>query len=148
MTTYRKPPALVTRVLNPMMKLAVGRLGLGGARRVLEIRGRKSGEWRSVPVNLLVTEGGSYLVSPRGETQWVRNLRVAGDGRLKIGGQTEEFTATEASDDEKPPILRAYLDRWTRETRGLFDVQPGAPEEEFRRISPDHPVFRLQFERR
>jgi len=147
MTAYRKPSALVTRVLNPVMEFAVGRFGLGG-KRVLEVRSRKSGEWRGVPVNLLVVESVRYLVAPRGETQWVRNLRAAGEGRLKARGRIEEFTAIEASGDEKPPILRAYLDRWAREARSLFDAEPGAPEEELRKISPDHPVFRLQFERR
>lgn len=56
--------------------------------RVLSVRGRKSGEVRSVPVNLLPFAGERYLVAPRGQTQWVRNLRVAGEGRLRVGRAT------------------------------------------------------------
>ena len=95
------------------------------------------------PVNLLVLEGEGYPASPRGETQWVRNPHVAGEGRPKLGRGVRGFGATEVPNDEKPPILRAYPDRWAGETRGLFDAQPGAPEEEFLRVAPDRPVFRL-----
>ena len=77
--------------------------------RVLEVRGRKSGEWRRTPVNPLNYEGERYIVAPRGETQWVRNLRASGEGRSAEGPQDEEFTATDLPDDEKLPLLRAYL---------------------------------------
>ncbi len=147
MTAYRKPSTFVVRGLNPMVGFLVRRLGLDlGGKRVLEVRGRKSGEWRGVPVNELVVEDRRYLVSPRGETQWVRNLRAAGSagGRLVTGRQVERFTATEVSDDEKPPLLRAYLARWERETKGLFAAGPEATEAELRDIAPDHPVFEIR----
>src|SRR5206468_6443931 len=77
--------------------------------RVLYVRGRSSGEWRSTPVNLLTYEGARYLVAPRGQTQWVRNMRAAGGGELHVGRRVEPFTYTELADAEKPAVLRAYL---------------------------------------
>jgi deazaflavin-dependent oxidoreductase (nitroreductase family) len=113
--------------------------------RELRVRGRKSGEWRTTPVNLLTHEDDRYLVAPRGETQWVRNLRAAGEGELRVGRRTEAFRATELPDAEKPAILRAYLKRWKAEVGVFFGgVGPDAPEDELRRISPDHPVFRIE----
>ena len=112
--------------------------------RVLEVRGRKSGEPRRTPVNLLTVEGTRYLVAPRGHTQWVRNLRASGSGRLWLGRRAQEFTAQELPDDEKVPLLRAYLKKWSWEVGQFFGgVGADAPEEELRRIAPDHPVFRI-----
>jgi deazaflavin-dependent oxidoreductase (nitroreductase family) len=112
--------------------------------RILEVRGRKSGEPRRTPVNLMELDGQRFLVAPRGHTQWVRNLRASGSGRLLIGRRGEDFTAVELTDDEKPALLRAYLRKWKWEVGQFFDgIGPDAPEEELRRIAPDHPVFRI-----
>ena len=112
--------------------------------RELRVRGRTSGEWRTTPVNLLTVDDGRYLVAPRGETQWVRNLRVAGDGELRVGRRTEAFRATELPDDEKVEILRAYLKRWKAEVGVFFGgVSAKSSDDELRRIAPNHPVFRL-----
>jgi deazaflavin-dependent oxidoreductase (nitroreductase family) len=111
---------------------------------VLEVRGRKTGEWRTTPVNLLTFEGDQYLVAPRGTTQWVRNLRASGEGRLLLGRRVQQFTAAELSDDEKLPQLRAYLTKWKWEVGVFFGgVGPDSADEELRRIAPDHPVFRI-----
>jgi deazaflavin-dependent oxidoreductase (nitroreductase family) len=113
--------------------------------RMLYVRGRASGEWRSTPVNLLTVDGERYLVAPRGLTQWVRNMRVAGGGELRVGRRVERFTATEIADADKPPLLRAYLRKWKFEVGVFFDgVGPDAPDEELRRIAPGYPVFRLR----
>ncbi len=112
--------------------------------RVLEVRGRKSGEWRRTPVNLLTFEDTRYLVAPRGEVQWVKNLRASGQGRLRVGRRTEDFTATEVTDEEKPPLLRAYLRKWKWEVGAFFGgVGPDSTDDELRRIAPDHPAFRI-----
>jgi deazaflavin-dependent oxidoreductase (nitroreductase family) len=112
--------------------------------RVLRVRGRKTGEWRSVPVNLLTFDGRRYLVAPRGTTQWVRNLRAAGGGELRLGRRTEPFTATEVTGTDKVAVLRAYLKRWRAEVGVFFDgVKADAPDDELRRIAPNHPVFVL-----
>ena len=97
---YLKPGWLVARVANPLLM----RLGLVPT---LAVRGRKSGRWRSVPVNVLEVGGRRYLVAPRGETEWVRNLRAAGEGELRGRGGVERFRATEVPDDQKPPLIEA-----------------------------------------
>ncbi|WP_409184416.1 nitroreductase family deazaflavin-dependent oxidoreductase [Amycolatopsis sp. VS8301801F10] len=112
--------------------------------RVLGVRGRKSGELREVPVNLLPFEGKQYLVAARGETQWVRNLRAAGEGQLTVGRRTETFRYRELSDDEKPAILRSYLKRWAFEVGAFFEgVDAKAPEEKLLEIAPGYPVFEV-----
>jgi len=112
--------------------------------RVLYVRGRKSGEWRSTPVNPLTHRGKRYLVSPRGHTQWVRNMRVAGGGELRVGRRVEAFTATELADEQKPELLRAYLGHWKFEVGVFFDgVGPDAPEEKLLEIAPGYPVFEI-----
>lgn len=145
MAVYQKPGWFTNHVFNPLVALLT-RAGLSVyGSRVLAVRGRKSGEWRTTPVNLLILDGVQYLVAPRGHTQWVRNLRVAGEGELRLGRRAAPFVATEVPDAEKIPILRAYLRKWKVEVGAFFGgVGPDAPEEELRRIAPDHPVFRIQ----
>jgi hypothetical protein len=83
-------------------------------------------------------------VAPRGETQWVRNLRASGEGRLRKGRRIEEFTAIELPDDEKVLLLRAYLKKWAWEVGAFFQgVGADAPDDDLRRIAPLHPVFRI-----
>lgn len=142
--TFQEPGWFTRHVVNPTINLAM-RLGLSLAgSRILEVKGRKSGEWRRTPVNLLDFEGERYLVAPRGETQWVRNMRALGGGRLVLGRRTEEFEATELPDADRPRLLRAYLKKWKWEVGAFFDgVGPDSSEEELRRIAPEHPVFRI-----
>jgi deazaflavin-dependent oxidoreductase (nitroreductase family) len=110
--------------------------------RVLRVKGRKSGEWRSTPVNLLTHEGADYLVAPRGHAQWVRNLRAIGTGELVVGRRVETFRATELADADKPAVLRAYLKRWKFEVGVFFDgVGADASDEDLLRIAPGYPVF-------
>jgi deazaflavin-dependent oxidoreductase (nitroreductase family) len=114
--------------------------------RVLAVRGRRTGEWRTVPVNLLTHEGARYLVAPRGHTQWVRNLRAAGGaGELRLGKRSEAFVADELADADKPQILRAYLRRWKFEVGVFFEgVDHTASDETLLAIAPGYPVFRLR----
>ena len=142
---YRRPDWFTKHVFNPAVQ-ALTRLGISVAgSRVLEVAGRKTGAPRRTPVNLLELEGELYLVSPRGNTQWARNLRVAGSGRLLVGRRSEAFAATELGDDDKLPVLRAYLRRWNWELGRFFEgVGPDSPDGELRRIAPRHPVFRIR----
>lgn len=141
---YRRPGWFTNHVVNRLVA-GLTRLGIGVAgSRVLEVRGRTTGEWRRTPVNPLPFEGSRYLVAPRGTTQWVKNLRASGEGRLRVGRRTEPFTAVEVADDDKPPLLREYLRRWKWEVGVFFGgVGPDATDEELRRIAPDHPAFRI-----
>ncbi|ELP63490.1 nitroreductase family deazaflavin-dependent oxidoreductase [Streptomyces turgidiscabies] len=110
----------------------------------LSVLGRKSGEWRRVPVNPLPYEGGPYLVSARGHSEWVRNMRAAGGGRLKVGRRVQEFTAVELPDAEKPVVLRTYLKKWGWEVGRFFgDVDANSTDEELLAAAPKHPVFRI-----
>src|SRR5215468_8894367 len=116
MNAESQPRYVVPTRGTAMFNSAVGRLTKLGVSvygsRVLAVRGRKSGEWRTVPVNLLVHDGERYLVAPRGETEWVRNIRVAGGGELRLGRTREPIAVVELADVDKPPILRLYLERW------------------------------------
>jgi deazaflavin-dependent oxidoreductase (nitroreductase family) len=141
-------PGPFTAAFNWLVALLT-RLGLSVyGSRVLAVRGRASGEWRATPVNLLEHDGARYLLAPRGVTQWVRNIRAAGGGELRLGRGREAIRVVELADAEKPAVLRAYLRRWRFEVGVFFQgVGPDASEEELRRIAPDYPVFRVLPER-
>jgi deazaflavin-dependent oxidoreductase (nitroreductase family) len=142
---YQRPGWFTKYVFNSIVA-GLTRLGISVlGSRVLRVRGRTSGEWRSTPVNLLTVDGQRYLVAPRGETQWVKNIRKSGGGELLLGRKTEPIAVVELVDDEKPDLLRAYLKRWKAEVGVFFGgVSADSPAEDVRRIAPDHPVFRIQ----
>ena len=141
---YIKPDWFTKNVFNPFVALMT-RAGVSvWGSRVLRVRGRKSGEWRSSPVNLLTFEGKQYLVAPRGNTQWVRNIRVSHEGELLLGSKAQHIDVAELPDEKKVPLLRAYLKRWKFEVGVFFSgVSADSPESELRRIAPDHPVFEI-----
>jgi deazaflavin-dependent oxidoreductase (nitroreductase family) len=141
---YRAPGWFTRNVFNRSIAFLTrhGVSVLGS--RVLAVKGRSSGEWRTTPVNLLELDGHRYLVSPRGEGQWVRNLRHACTGELRVGKRVEQFRGRELSDDEKVAVLRAYLKRWKFEVGVFFDgVGPNSTDEELRAIGPRHPAFEV-----
>lgn len=141
---YRAPGWLTRNVFNRAVAFLTrhGVSILGS--RVLAVRGRTSGAWRTTPVNLLDHGGRRYLVSARGEGQWVRNLRVAGTGELRVGRRTEAFRGRELSDEEKAPVLRAYLKRWKVEVGAFFDgVGPDSSDAEIIAIAAKHPAFEV-----
>jgi deazaflavin-dependent oxidoreductase (nitroreductase family) len=144
MAQYQKPDWLTKHVFNPLVMLLTNRgLSVRGS-RILAVRGRRSGQIRTTPVNPLEIGGARYLVAPRGETEWVRNLRAARGGELRLGRHREPIGVEELPDEAKPPILREYLRRWKTETEKFFDgVTAESPESELRRIAPRHPVFRV-----
>lgn len=142
---YAAPDWFTRRIFNPLVA-GLTRLGISvWGSRVLGVPGRTSGLWREVPVNLLTVDGVDYLVAPRGTTQWVRNLRASGHGRLRLGRTTETFAATELIDAEKPVVLRCYLERWAWEVKAFFDgVDATSTDEQLTRAGPNHPVFRIE----
>jgi deazaflavin-dependent oxidoreductase (nitroreductase family) len=141
---YKKPGWVTRNVLNKMMMGLAGRgLKVGGT-RVLEVKGRKSGQPRRVPVNLLELDGNDYLVAPRGEADWVKNVRAAGALDLILGRKRQAFKATELEGPEKIRVLRAYLKRWKFEVGMFFDgVGPDSSDEQFKAVSDKHPAFAL-----
>lgn len=143
-TDYRAPGWFTRNVFNRLVSVLTrnGVSVLGS--RVLAVKGRSSGQWRTTPVNLLDHDGRRYLVSPRGETQWVRNLRVAGTGELRLGKRAEPFRGRELTDEEKLPVLRSYLKRWKAEVGIFFEgTGPDSSDEQLREIAPKHPAFEV-----
>ncbi|HEY3735211.1 MAG TPA: nitroreductase/quinone reductase family protein [Streptosporangiaceae bacterium] len=143
---YRKPGWFTKNVFNrTVASLTRAGISVLGS-RVLEVRGRKSGLARRNPVNLLTFDGKQYLVSPRGQTEWVRNVR-ADDGRLDLllGRRRQHYRGQELPDDqEKVAVLRAYLKRWKAEVGVFFDgVGPDSTDEQIKDIAHKHPVFQL-----
>src|SRR5262245_23145453 len=127
---FQKPTRL-ERMFNKAFGFLV-RLGGGFEHTyLLEVRGRKSGKVYVLPVDLLTEGARQYLVAPHGSTQWVRNAEVAGVVRLRKGRQVQEFRLRALSAAERPPILKAYLDRFRREVQRSFPVPAGAPVEAF-----------------
>ena len=143
---YLAPDAVARRLANPIMSTLV-RLGVGlRGGRILHVRGRRSGAWRTTPVNPLPLGGATYLVAPRGRTEWVRNLRAAGTGRLQKGRRFTDFTAVEVADDDKGPIIRAYLELWAMETAKFFDgLDASSSDAEIAAVAPGFPVFRIEY---
>jgi deazaflavin-dependent oxidoreductase (nitroreductase family) len=137
-------PDRAAHVFNTLTKWLTARgISLLGS-RVLAVRGRKSGEVRTTVVNLFTYEGSRYLLAPRGHTQWVRNLRAAGEGELRLGRRGERFTPVEIADAEKPPLIRLYLRKWAWETGAFFDgLKADSPEADIEAAAPGFPVFRI-----
>ncbi len=136
-------PNIVERLFNRLFGLLV-RLGVGLPHNyILEVRGRKSGRLHSTPVNLLNFKNRLYLVSGRGGTQWVRNARASGRITLKKGWKRIDCKSRVLSDEEKPEVLKAYLDRFTLTVQRYFPVKAGSPREAFVPFAGDYPVFEL-----
>lgn len=140
---YKRPPLFIAKVANPLLNTLV-RLGRrpGGA-ATLVVPGRTSGKPRRTPVNPLEFEGATYLVAPRGDTHWARNLRASGGGELRMGRKTLRFSSEEIGGEQRPPVLRAYLDRWGGITKSQFEVRGDETVDELAEIAPRHPVFRI-----
>jgi len=136
-------PATFARVFNKLFGFFVG-LGLALPHNyLLQVRGRKSGRVYATPVDVLNRDGKRYLVAPRGNTQWVRNALASGTVSLKKGRRSEEFRIRILSDDEKPEILKAYLDRYKLTVQRYFPVPAGSAVEAFRPLTANYPVFEL-----
>ena len=142
---YQRPAWFTRNVFNRLVRFFT-RLGISvWGSRVLEHRGRTSGKLHHTPVNLLTYEGRQYLVAPRGDTQWVRNVRQAGGHLVLILGRRRQLcTATEIPEADRTPILRNYLRRWKFEVGMFFQgVGPDSSDEEIAAIAGQHPVFSL-----
>jgi deazaflavin-dependent oxidoreductase (nitroreductase family) len=143
-TRYVQPGWFTRNIFNRSVR-RLTRMGISVAgSRELRVQGRKSGEWRTTPVNLLSADGDRYLVSPRGTTQWVRNIRSSGEGELRVGRRVEAFRIAEVPDELKVPVLREYLRKWGWEVGAFFEgVDTSATDDDLARIAPGFPVFRV-----
>ncbi|MES4891848.1 nitroreductase family deazaflavin-dependent oxidoreductase [Streptomyces sp. NPDC096012] len=140
---YRKGSAFTVRMNGVIGRLARHGISLAGTAE-MSVPGRKSGKTQRIPVNPHTYDGGEYLVSARGHSQWVRNLRAAGGGELRVGRRVRSFTAVELPDAEKLPVLRTYLEKWGWEVNGYFaGVTAKSSDAEIIACAGDHPVFRI-----
>jgi deazaflavin-dependent oxidoreductase (nitroreductase family) len=138
-----RAPSAGEKVFNRVFGFVVG-MGWGFSYNyLLQVRGRKSGKIFSTPIDLLEKDGKRFLVAPRGRTQWVRNAEAAGEIILKRGKLRQAFRLRALSDQEKPAILKAYLDRFKREVQTYFPVPAGSPAEAFRELLGSYPAFEL-----
>ena len=142
---YQRPGWFTTNVFNRIVAWLT-RIGVSVyGSRVLEVKGRKSGQWRQTPVNLLRYEGSEYLVAPRGHTQWVRNVRAAGGAQLRVGRRVEQVRLVEVPAADRVPVLRVYLQRWGWEVgRFVEGLTRTSTDDELAAAAPGMPVFRVE----
>jgi hypothetical protein len=145
MTVRYDQPTVAARAVNELFRL-LAEAGISVAGTVaIRVRGRKTGKRRGVVVNLLTVDGRDYVVSPRGNTQWVRNARAAGVIGMGPRWHSREVRITEVADDAKPELLRRYLDRWFWEVKGhVGGLTPESSDAELRAAASSIPVFELQ----
>src|SRR5882724_7147201 len=136
-------PGRAERLFNRAFGVFVG-LGLGPRDYyLLQVRGRKTGRVYATPVSLVELRGTRFLVAPRGRTQWVRNAEAAGEVVLKRGSSRQRFRLRAVPGGDKPPVLRAYLDRFRPVVQRFFPVPAGSPPQAFAAIAKRYPVFEL-----
>jgi deazaflavin-dependent oxidoreductase (nitroreductase family) len=137
-------PDRTAKIFNTLTKWLTARGVSVLGSRVLAVRGRKSGQTRTTVINLFTYEGSKYLLAPRGHTEWVRNLRAAGEGDLHVGRRVEHFTPVEIPDADKEPLIRLYLRQWAWETGAFFDgLKADSPAADIEAAAPGFPVFRI-----
>jgi deazaflavin-dependent oxidoreductase (nitroreductase family) len=142
MTMYHKPSGFV-KAMNSFFGLLASRGLIPGGTALLQVKGRRSGQTRSTAVTWIEHDSQRYLVAPRGNTEWVRNVKAAGGEASLKRGKSEQVRLEEVPVDQRAPIIQTYLKKTARVTKREFGIEPDAPIEEFQRIAPDHPVFRI-----
>ncbi len=141
--THFVAPSPVERLVTRLFGMLVG-LGLGLPHNyLLQVRGRRSGRLYATPVDVLTYADTRFVVAGRGNTQWVRNARASGQVVLRKGVRREELHVRELPDVEKPPVLKAYLDRFKFTVQRYFPVRAGSPTADFVTLAPRYPVFEL-----
>jgi deazaflavin-dependent oxidoreductase (nitroreductase family) len=137
-------PNRAAKTANALIRwLAEAGISIAGT-RALRVRGRKTGQVRSVVVNVLTVDDRDYLVSPRGATQWVRNVRATGTVEVGPRWRRRKLQASEVGDAAKPELIRRYLDRWYWEVKGhIAGLSPDSNDEQLAAAAPSIPVFAL-----
>lgn len=144
MTTRYDEPNRIARAGNELIRLlAEAGISIAGT-RALRVRGRKTGQWRGVVVNILTVDGREYLISPRGNTQWARNARAAGMVEAGPRWRRRQIRIVEVPDAAKPELIRRYLDRWYWEVKGhIGGLTPASGESEVKEIVASIPAFEM-----
>jgi deazaflavin-dependent oxidoreductase (nitroreductase family) len=142
MTVYHKPSGLVK-----LMNTFIGRLGamglIPGDTVQLQVKGRRSGQMRSNALTWVEHEGQRYLVAPRGNTEWVRNVQAAGGEAVLKRRKAEKVRLEEVPVEQRAPIIKAYNKKLGAITRREFGIDGDASIEEHAKIADRHPVFRI-----
>jgi deazaflavin-dependent oxidoreductase (nitroreductase family) len=142
-TSVSQQPTAIEKFFNRALGAMIG-IGIGPAHiYLLEVRGRKTGKLYATPVDPVEINGKRYLVAPRGRTQWVRNAEAAAEIVLRRGSNRRKFRVRVMADEEKPTVLKAYLDNYKREVQRYFSIPAGSPPEAFTPIAPKYPIFEL-----
>jgi F420H(2)-dependent quinone reductase len=142
-TRYEEPNRIARAANAAIRRLAEMGISIAGT-RALRVRGRKTGELRGVVINLLTVDGVDYLVSPRGDTQWARNVRAAGVVEMGPRWRNERTRVSEVDDAAKPELLRRYLARWFWQVKGhVAGLTPDSNDAQLRAAAPLIPVFVL-----
>ncbi|MGR8946620.1 MAG: nitroreductase/quinone reductase family protein [Gammaproteobacteria bacterium] len=110
----------------------------------LLVAGRKSGKIYSVAVTVPTIGSEKFLVAPRGETQWVRNARAAGEVNLEKGALNDRYVIEEIFGEKKNQVLAEYLNRYQKAVQRYFPVSAGAAPQQFEAIADAFPVFVLR----
>jgi hypothetical protein len=144
MTVRYDEPNLIAKAGNAVIRwLAEAGVSIMGS-HALRVRGRKTDEMRGVVINLMTVDGVDYLVSPRGNTQWARNARAAGEVEVGPSWRSRRAEIVEVSDEAKVPLLKQYLDRWFWEVKGhVGGLTPQSTPDEMAAVAPSIPVFAL-----
>lgn len=129
MMAYLKPPWFTVRIFNKVAMIT----GISGS-ETLTVTRRSGGEAQRIPVLTVVVDGIRYLVSTRGESQWVRNVRVTPTVTLATRSGTTDYLAEEIPVDQRERVLAAYQAKAGKAVEGYFRSLPQAR---------DHPVFAL-----
>ncbi|RAU95773.1 nitroreductase family deazaflavin-dependent oxidoreductase [Mycobacterium colombiense] len=144
MSTRYEQPNRAARAANRVVRsLAEAGISIAGT-RALRVRGRKTGKPRAVVINLLTVDGIDYLISPRGNTQWARNVRAAAVVEVGPRWHRRSVRVSEVDDAAKPELLRRYLARWYWQVKGyVAGLTPDSTDEQFRAAAASIPVFAL-----
>jgi deazaflavin-dependent oxidoreductase (nitroreductase family) len=144
MSTRYEEPNRAARAANTAIRwLAEMGISIAGT-RALRVRGRKTGKERGVVINLLTVDGVDYVVSPRGNTQWARNVRAAGVVEIGPRWRSQRTQVSEVDDAAKPELLRRYLARWYWQVKNyVAGLTPDSSDEQLRAAAPTIPVFKL-----
>ncbi|MBJ7341783.1 nitroreductase/quinone reductase family protein [Mycolicibacterium sp.] len=144
MTIRYDEPNRLARAGNAIFRwLAEAGISVAGT-RALRVRGRKTGKLRGVVINLMTVDGRDFVVSPRGNTQWARNARAAGEVEMGPRWRHRAVQISEVADDAKPALLKLYLERWYWEVKGhVGGLTPDSTDAQFRAAAPSIPVFQL-----
>jgi hypothetical protein len=139
---YNKPSGIV-KAMNGFVGWLASIGLMPGDTVQLQVRGRNSGQIRKNAVTLVEYEGARYLVAPRGNTEWVRNVQASSGQAVLKHGKSETVRLEEIPVEQRAAIIKPYLKKTAMATKGEFGIEPDAPIEEFERIAEKHPVFRI-----